>query len=188
MGASIYSASLLAQWFFAEGRLLEGHYHASAAASLAISCKLFKIRSTDSPPASISPPSSSRSSQAFLGANPGGFSSISQSGGAGIATPSYVSCVVSSHHGYLDLWLLRCEPLSKCMGWALCSSWVGYKTSISLTTALTWMTWASDFKYWPVFESGRESATRQPRNTNCSPETEAILFDSTSRQSDSSTF
>lgn len=46
---------LLANYFFRTGRLLEGKYHCSAAASLAISCELDKIRSSRS---SFSPPES----------------------------------------------------------------------------------------------------------------------------------
>lgn len=52
---ALQSEILLSGYFFATGRLLEGKYHCSAAAALAISCELYKIRSA-APLSGIIPP------------------------------------------------------------------------------------------------------------------------------------
>ena len=46
----IQAEVLLALYFFYVGRLLEGRYHAAAAMSLAVSCRLHKIAAPQSPP------------------------------------------------------------------------------------------------------------------------------------------
>ena len=48
---------LLAQYYFCNGRFLEGRYHANSAVSLAVSCGLHRIRSSEPSPSPTSSPS-----------------------------------------------------------------------------------------------------------------------------------